>query len=46
MLLLLLLLSAAHAVAEVHEHPGSKQPLPHDQYMRVVSEADSPVQQV
>jgi dipeptidyl aminopeptidase/acylaminoacyl peptidase len=30
---------------EIHKHAGSAQRLPHDKYVRVVSEADSPVQQ-
>jgi dipeptidyl aminopeptidase/acylaminoacyl peptidase len=30
---------------EIHKHAGPAQPLPHDKYVRVVSEADSPVQQ-
>jgi dipeptidyl aminopeptidase/acylaminoacyl peptidase len=34
------------AVAEIHRHPGSPDALPHDKYVRVVSEQDSPVQQV
>jgi dipeptidyl-peptidase-4 len=33
------------AVGEIHKHAGSPQPLPHDSFVRVVSEADSPVQQ-
>jgi dipeptidyl-peptidase-4 len=33
------------ANGEIHKHPGSPQALPHDKYVRVVSEADSPVQQ-
>ena len=33
------------AAAEIHKNPGSTDPLPHDKYVRVVSEADSPVQQ-
>jgi dienelactone hydrolase len=31
--------------AEIHKHVGSADALPHDKYVRVVSEADSPVQQ-
>jgi D-alanyl-D-alanine carboxypeptidase len=31
--------------AEIREHPGGKE-LPHDKYIRIVSEADSPVQQL
>jgi dipeptidyl aminopeptidase/acylaminoacyl peptidase len=33
------------ASAEIHQHGGSAEALPHDKYVRVVSEADSPVQQ-
>ncbi len=33
------------AAAEIHRHGGSADALPHDNYVRVVSEADSPVQQ-
>jgi dipeptidyl-peptidase 4 len=36
----------ALATADVYPHGGSGDPLPHDKYVRVVSEADSPVQQV
>jgi dienelactone hydrolase len=32
-------------MAEIHRHSGSPDPLPHAKYVRVVSEADSPVQQ-
>jgi dienelactone hydrolase/ketosteroid isomerase-like protein len=32
------------AFAEIHRHGGSADALPHDKYVRVVSEADSPVQ--
>ena len=31
------------AMAEIHENPGSNKPLPYDEYIRVVSESDSPV---
>ena len=44
---LLCLLSAslaATAAAEIHRHPGSTVPLPHDKYIHAVSQADSPVQ--
>jgi dipeptidyl aminopeptidase/acylaminoacyl peptidase len=34
----------ALAAAEIHRHEGSAEALPHDRYVRVVSEADSPVQ--
>ncbi len=33
------------AAAEIHHHGGSGDALPHDKYVRLVSEADSPVQQ-
>jgi dienelactone hydrolase len=33
----------AVAAAEIHRHGGSAEALPHDKYVRVVSEADSPV---
>jgi dienelactone hydrolase len=39
----LLLAALAPAWWEVHEHPGGKE-LSHDNYIKVVSEADSPVQ--
>lgn len=45
-LLLLLLLRASPASAELYEHPGSKDALPHDKYIRLVSETESPVEQV
>src|ERR1041384_6099079 len=32
--------------AEIHHNPGSATPLPHQKYIHVVSQADSPVQQV
>lgn len=44
MLLLLLLLAAGAGLAEVREHPGSKDPLPYDKYIRTVSESESPVE--
>jgi dipeptidyl-peptidase-4 len=34
------------AAAEVHRHGGSPDAVPHEKYVRVVSETDSPVQQV
>ena len=37
--------AAAIAAAAVYEHPGSTTPIPHQKYIRVVSETDSPVQQ-
>ena len=33
------------ASAEIRKHAGSPDPVPHDKYVRVVSESDSPVQQ-
>jgi dipeptidyl aminopeptidase/acylaminoacyl peptidase len=39
------LLGALLIRAEVHEHPGGKE-IPHDPYIHVVSEADSPVERV
>ena len=46
-LLTTVLLVSGHgiAMAEIHKHGGSADPLPHAKYVRVVSEADSPVQQ-
>ena len=41
-----LLLLCPTAAAEVVRHSGSADPLRHDKYVRVVSETDSPVQQV
>ena len=40
------ILLATAAFAEIHHNPGSATPLPHEKYIHVVSEADSPVQQV
>jgi hypothetical protein len=37
--------AAISAAGEIREHPGGKE-LPHDQYIRVVSEVNSPVEQV
>jgi dipeptidyl aminopeptidase/acylaminoacyl peptidase len=37
---------AAGLRAEIHEHPGSKDALPHDKYIHAVSQSDSPVQQI
>lgn len=34
------------ATAEIHRHTGSPNAVPHEKYVRVVSETDSPVQQV
>lgn len=44
-LVLSLLLVPTLAMAAIHRNPGSTTPLPHDKYVRVVSETDSPVQQ-
>ena len=46
-LLTFVLTASAHGIAsaEIHEHGGSANALPHEKYVRVVSEADSPVQQ-
>ena len=38
-------LLVAAAAGEIHQNPGSATPLPHQKYIHVVSEADSPVQQ-
>jgi dienelactone hydrolase len=38
-------LCAVFASAEIHHNPGSTVALPHEKYIHVVSEADSPVQQ-
>ncbi len=45
LLVVLVLAYPAAAAAEIHRHAGSGDALPHDKYVRVVSEADSPVQQ-
>ncbi len=37
-------LHATAAYAEIHRNPGSATPQPHEKYIHVVSEADSPVQ--
>jgi dipeptidyl aminopeptidase/acylaminoacyl peptidase len=42
----LLVTVSTAATAEVHRHTGSPDAVPHEKYVRVVSEADSPVQQV
>ncbi len=39
------LLLATAAMAEIHQNPGGTTPLPHQKYIHVVSEADSPIQQ-
>jgi dipeptidyl aminopeptidase/acylaminoacyl peptidase len=41
----LILSCSGMAAAEIHKHAGSADALPHATYVRVVSEADSPVQQ-
>jgi dipeptidyl aminopeptidase/acylaminoacyl peptidase len=41
----LFLLVPTLVTAEIHRNPGSTTPIPHDKYVRVVSETDSPVQQ-
>jgi dipeptidyl aminopeptidase/acylaminoacyl peptidase len=33
------------AIGEIHHNPGSTTPVPHEKYIHVVSEADSPIQQ-
>ncbi|MGA3026038.1 MAG: dienelactone hydrolase family protein [Bryobacteraceae bacterium] len=43
--ILLSLLCAAVAIGEIHHNPGSTTPVPHEKYIHVVSEADSPIQQ-
>lgn len=40
------LLFPAIALAEIHQNPGSKSALPHEKFIRVVSESVSPVQQI
>jgi uncharacterized protein YcaQ len=42
----LCLMLATAAAGEIHQNPGSTTPLPHQKYIHVVSEKDSPVQQV
>ena len=41
----LCLILASLATAEIHRNPGSTVALPHEKYIHVVSQADSPVQQ-
>src|SRR5687768_10074106 len=41
----LLILIPSLVCAEIHRNPGTITPVPHDKYVRVVSETDSPVQQ-
>ncbi len=41
----LVVVAPALARADVQKHGGSPDPVPHDKYVRVVSEADSPLQQ-
>ncbi|HVO12338.1 MAG TPA: prolyl oligopeptidase family serine peptidase [Vicinamibacteria bacterium] len=43
-LTVLLVVLPVVASAEIRKHAGSPDPLPHDKYVRVVSETDSPVQ--
>src|ERR1051325_10579275 len=43
---LISILFATAASAEIRQNPGSATPLPHEKYIHVVSEADSPIQQV
>jgi dipeptidyl-peptidase-4 len=38
-------LLATAAAGEIHQNPGGTTPLPHQKYIHVVSEADSPIQQ-
>ena len=45
LLLSWLVLSPSIVAAEIHRNPGTTTPIPHDKYIRVVSEAESPVQQ-
>lgn len=40
------LLMTSFAAAEIHRNPGGTEGLPYDKYIRVVSDTDSPVQQV
>jgi len=44
-ILLLFLLSTRFCQAEIHEHSGFGKELPHEKYLRLVSEGDSPVQE-
>jgi len=37
---------SADVRAEIHQNPGGKQPLPHEKYIRIVSENISPVHQI
>jgi dipeptidyl aminopeptidase/acylaminoacyl peptidase len=46
LLLFLLLALPLVALAEIHRHEGSPDPLSHEKYVRVVSEDESPLQQV
>ena len=43
---MLLVLCAVVALGEIHRNPGSEMPLDHQKYIHVVSQTDSPVQQV
>lgn len=44
--LFVLLFTSLLSMAEIHNNPGSATPLPHDKYIRVVSETVSPVQKL
>jgi dipeptidyl-peptidase-4 len=46
LLVALVVTCPALAAAEIHRHPSAPDALPHEKYVHVVSEADSPVQQV
>jgi dienelactone hydrolase len=43
-LIVFLALTPALCVAEIVRYPGAAEPIPHDKYVRVVSEADSPIE--
>jgi dipeptidyl aminopeptidase/acylaminoacyl peptidase len=45
-LLLFILIAMGTGFAEIHNNPGSATPLPHDKYIRVVSEQASPVERL
>lgn len=45
-LILLLAISPRITLAEIHRHEGSAEALPHERYVRVVSEAESPLERV
>jgi dipeptidyl aminopeptidase/acylaminoacyl peptidase len=44
--ILTLLFCASAALPAIHQNPGSDTPLPYEKYIHVVSETDSPVQQI